>query len=307
MITQRVAHGERACSAETGAYCQAHKRLPAQFFSSLASRLGRDLNARLPSEWLWKGRRVYLFDGSTVSMPDTPANQHAYPQHDAQRPGLGFPIARTAAIFSLSCGAILDLGVCRYAGKGQRLGKGDHLVRWPKPTTIRSVDWPTYRDLPDSVTVRQCRVVIGQAGFRSTSIIVVATLLDPDEFTRDDLLTLYGAHWNAELDLPSVKTTMQMVAGDQTPTAQQPSVRLRAIRMSRRRTISRRQGAAERLWFVSARNRFTRRETCPREDLHQSRMTARRPSAIAGSRFSRDGTMTCRSGVTFSQGVACQL
>ena len=52
-------------------------------------------------------------------MPDTPENQEAYPQHDSQKPGLGFPLARIAAIFSLSCGAIIDLGICRYAGKGQ--------------------------------------------------------------------------------------------------------------------------------------------------------------------------------------------
>lgn len=119
LIAHRVAQGESMCSAETGAYCQARKRLPEKFFSTVARLVGRELDAQAPSDWLWKGRRVYLFDGSTVSMPDTPANQDAYPQHDAQRPGLGFPIARIAAIFSLSCGAILDLGVCRYAGKGQ--------------------------------------------------------------------------------------------------------------------------------------------------------------------------------------------
>src|SRR5262249_49347118 len=38
---------------------------------------------------------------------------------DTQKPGLGFPLARLAAVFSLACGAILDLGICRYAGKGQ--------------------------------------------------------------------------------------------------------------------------------------------------------------------------------------------
>ncbi len=52
-------------------------------------------------------------------MPDTRENQRAYPQPDTQKPGLGFPLARIAAVFSLSCGAVLDLGICRYAGKGQ--------------------------------------------------------------------------------------------------------------------------------------------------------------------------------------------
>ena len=36
----------------------------------------------------------------------------------ATEPGLGFPLARIAAFFSLSCGAVLDLAICSYAGKG---------------------------------------------------------------------------------------------------------------------------------------------------------------------------------------------
>jgi hypothetical protein len=59
-----------------------------------------------------------MFDGTTVTMPDTPENQEAYPQVYNQKPGLSFPIARLGAMISLSCGAILNLGVCRYAGKG---------------------------------------------------------------------------------------------------------------------------------------------------------------------------------------------
>src|SRR5215218_10396477 len=52
-------------------------------------------------------------------MPGTPANQGAYPQPAAQKPGLGFPLARLGAVFSLACGAVVELGICRYAGKGQ--------------------------------------------------------------------------------------------------------------------------------------------------------------------------------------------
>ena len=32
--------------------------------------------------------------------------------------------------------------------KGKRLGKDDHIVRWKKPSSIRSVDRETYRSLP---------------------------------------------------------------------------------------------------------------------------------------------------------------
>ncbi len=119
LLAHRLARGQSPCSAETGAYCQARKRLPESFFADVARHTGRALDANVDSQWLWKRRRVYIYDGSSVSMPDTPKNQAEYPQPDTQKPGLGFPLARIAAIFSLACGAVLDVGICRYAGKGQ--------------------------------------------------------------------------------------------------------------------------------------------------------------------------------------------
>ena len=268
LIAHRVSRGQRPCSSETGAYCQARKRLPEKFFSAITCLVGRALDAKVDPKWLWKGRRVYMFDGTTVSMPDTPENLKAYPKTYNQKPGLGFPIARIGAITSLSCGAILSVGFCRYAGKGQgevsllrrmweilrpgdvlltdslmsnwtgilllkqrgvesvtrlnkatrkadfrrgkRLGKDDHIVRWFKPTSIRSVDWKTYKSLPDSLTIREARFRVEQSGFRTKAVVVVTTLLDPEETTKEDLALLYRARWNNELDLRSIKSTMQM-------------------------------------------------------------------------------------------------
>jgi hypothetical protein len=119
LIAHRVARGLPPCSSETGAYCQARRRLPERFFAAVARLVGRNLDARTDRRWLWKGRRVCLFDGSRVSLPDTPENRAEYPLAYNQVPGTNFAIARIGAIISLSCGAILDLGVCRYAGKGQ--------------------------------------------------------------------------------------------------------------------------------------------------------------------------------------------
>ena len=96
LIAHRISRGELPCSAETSAYCQARKRLPETFFSKAARGVGRALQSQVKPEWLWKGHSVYVFDGSTVTMPDTPANQEAYPQMTRQRPGLGFPMARLA-------------------------------------------------------------------------------------------------------------------------------------------------------------------------------------------------------------------
>jgi hypothetical protein len=117
LIAHRISRGERACSAETGAYCQARKRLPEEFFAAVARKTGQVLDEGAHQGWLWKGRRVLVYDGSTVSMPDTAENQQVYPQPPQQQPGLGFPLARIAAFFSLSCGAVIDLAISPYAGK----------------------------------------------------------------------------------------------------------------------------------------------------------------------------------------------
>jgi hypothetical protein len=119
LIAHRASLGLEPCSSGTGAYCQARKRLPERFFSSVARLVGLNLDARVDRRWLWKGRRVCLFDGTTVSMPDTEENRAEYPLAYNQVPGTSSAIARVGALISLSCGAILDLGTCRYAGKGQ--------------------------------------------------------------------------------------------------------------------------------------------------------------------------------------------
>ena len=119
LIVHRVSRGLNPCSSLTGAYCQARKKLPEQFFSTIARLVGRKLEDQSKEEWLWKGRHVYMFDGTTTLMPDTAANRKAYPKTWNQKANVGLPLARVAAVFSLSCGAILDLGIAKYAGKGQ--------------------------------------------------------------------------------------------------------------------------------------------------------------------------------------------
>jgi hypothetical protein len=94
--------------------------------------------------------------------------------------------------------------------RGRRLGDDDHIVCWFKPTSIRSLDRKTYQTLPESITIREVRIPVVQTGFRTKSIVVVTTLLDPWQTTKEDLATLYRARWNNELDLRSIKTTMQM-------------------------------------------------------------------------------------------------
>lgn len=267
LVAHRAARGLRPCSPETGAYCTARQKLPEPVLAELARHTGRELHAGSPAAWKWHAREIKLVDGSTVSMPDTAANQAAYPQHGHQQPGVGFPLARIAAVFSLACGTVLDLAICRYQGKhqselgllrlmwslfaprdilladrylcswnelavlrqrgvdfvarlhakrsadfrrGRRLGPGDHLVVWRKPRRPDWMDPAEYARLPQELLVREVRVLVGVPGFRVRTLVVATSLLDVEEFPAGELAELYRQRWHAELDLRSLKSTLQM-------------------------------------------------------------------------------------------------
>ena len=114
---ERVAQGKKPCSPDTGAYCQARQRLPKSLILQLLRETGAKLHQDTLSDWQWRGRRIILADGTTVSMPDTPENQAEFPQPASQKPGLGFPLARLVVLLSLATGGVLDVAVGPNKGK----------------------------------------------------------------------------------------------------------------------------------------------------------------------------------------------
>jgi hypothetical protein len=118
IIAHRATNGLSVCSPNTASYCEARSRLPASVLSTLVKRTAQELLTSAAEEWQWNGRTVFIVDGSSVSMPDTPANQKAYPQPYNQKPGLGFPLARIAVLLSLATGACHDMAIAPYQGKG---------------------------------------------------------------------------------------------------------------------------------------------------------------------------------------------
>jgi hypothetical protein len=117
LIAWRVARGQKPCSADTGAYCTARADLPEEACQQLVRDTGKELEAEAPGMWLWHGRHVRVLDGSTITMPDTEANQAEYPQMKNQARGCGFPIARILVVFSLSVGTVLEAAISKYEGK----------------------------------------------------------------------------------------------------------------------------------------------------------------------------------------------
>lgn len=230
LIAWRLTQGLPPCSADTGAYCTARSDLPEEALHALVRDTGKQVEDESPQTWLWRGRKVRVVDGSTITMPDTPENQAAYPQQKTQKPGCGFPIARILVIFSLSAGTVLEAAIGKYQGKqtgenslfrkhqarwtdfrtGERLGKDDHLVFWTRPQRPKWMSIEQYATLPDELTLREVRIRVPQKGFRTKSLVVVTTLLDAEQYPAEEIALLYRRRWQAELHLRSLKIVLQM-------------------------------------------------------------------------------------------------
>ena len=117
VVALLVALDRGPCSNNTGAYCRARGKLSEKVIHRLTADVSGGCERQVDAEWLWHGRHVYLVDGTTVSMPDTPENQEAYPQSGTQQEGLGFPVARVVVLLSLATGMLKDMAMGPYTGK----------------------------------------------------------------------------------------------------------------------------------------------------------------------------------------------
>jgi hypothetical protein len=264
VIAHQAASGARVCSPNTASYCNARSRLRMDVLRTLAKRTAQELQAGAVPEWKWNGRNVFIADGSHVSMPDTPQNQASYPQPKAQRPGLGFPLARLTVLLSLATGACHDLAMAPYAGKGtgettllrqlydtlkpgdvvladalfddyfiacelrqrgielvaraqyQRVGTqtvlsrpdGDVIV-WQRPNKPHGMGGKQYRTYPKTLRMRQVSVDARAKDNRVEQFKVITTILDA-AIDGGQIGELYERRWDGEVDIRSIKSTMQM-------------------------------------------------------------------------------------------------
>lgn len=267
VIVLLVALGRKPCANNNGGYCKARAKLSEIAIERLTCQVAERCEAKVPDKWLWKGRHVKLADGTTVSMPDTPENQEAYPQQASQREGLGFPVARLVVLMSLATAMLCGMAIGPYSGKEtgelallrdlvdqlnpqdilltdryfcsyfmiamllgrnvafvsrlhharkedayriKRLGKRSDLVEWPRPDRPDWMDKETYRQMPESITLRQIEVKVQEPGFRVESLVVVTTLTDAQAYSDHDIAELYHKRWLVELDIRAIKCTLGM-------------------------------------------------------------------------------------------------
>ncbi len=117
LIAFRASNDQSIPSSETGAYCIARDKLDEEAMQRTLCQTGDAIEDAAPDEWLWLGHRVISGDGTTVTMPDTPANQKEYPQLTAQKKGCGLPIMRMVVLFAISTGVVLQMATGQYKGK----------------------------------------------------------------------------------------------------------------------------------------------------------------------------------------------
>ena len=94
--------------------------------------------------------------------------------------------------------------------RGKRLGKYDHLIVWTRPQRPKWMDEETYARIPEQLELREIRYQIVVPGRRTKSIDVITTLTDADEYTQEEIAQLYGFRWNSELDIRSIKDSLNL-------------------------------------------------------------------------------------------------
>jgi hypothetical protein len=95
--------------------------------------------------------------------------------------------------------------------RGKRLGKNDRLVVWRKsqqrPAYIPKGLW---QRIAPELSVRILRFSLAMPGFRTQSLTLVSTLLDPQAYPAEELARLYARRWRIELWFRDIKTSMGM-------------------------------------------------------------------------------------------------
>lgn len=93
---------------------------------------------------------------------------------------------------------------------GKPLGPMDRLIRWSKPICPKHWDCEDWDSLPDEMELRIVRIRVEVKGFRVRQVDLVTTLLDPEQYSTEDLAELYYRRWAVELFFRHIKTTMGM-------------------------------------------------------------------------------------------------
>lgn len=90
-------------------------------------------------------------------------------------------------------------------------GPWDQTVEWFRPAQPPCwLSTERFKELPESILVREVRYTVERPGFRTRQITLVTTLVDAATYSSASLAELYGSRWRVEQNLRDLKQTMKM-------------------------------------------------------------------------------------------------
>ncbi len=119
LVLWMALNDRKPCSTETTSYCEARRRLPLKVIVRLVQETAKRIEAGATDDWLWKGHRVVLVDGTPHMVLDTRRrNCERFPWRSLNASGWDSPSSGWLLIISPATGVARDMALGPYKGKG---------------------------------------------------------------------------------------------------------------------------------------------------------------------------------------------
>ena len=238
-------HGVGVLTPSASALCQARQRLGSAPVRALFDLLRGPAATTATAHVFWRGRLLCAIDGTTMSVPDSPANVARYVRHRGIHGGSGYPMMRLSALVACGTRSVIDAvfgptstGEIAHAHRltdSLRAGMllladrnfaaadlvtalaatgADLLIRCKTsrrlPVIARCRDG-SYLSLLGGVRVRVIDAEISittSAGRHTSGYRLITTLLDHHRHPAAELMTLYHQRWEIETTYLELKSSI---------------------------------------------------------------------------------------------------
>jgi Insertion element 4 transposase N-terminal/Transposase DDE domain len=238
-------HGVPVASPTAGAMYQARRRIGIAPMRWLFDLLRGPAAGIATTGTRWRGLLICAIDGTTMSVPDGPANLAEYAKHRCNNGGSGYPLLRLTTLVACGTRTVID-AVFDSTATGE-LTHARHLARSLRPGMILLLDrnfaardlittlaatgadilvrckssraMPVLARYPDGsylslLGTTKVRVVDAEitittsTGRRTSTYRLATTLLDHHRHPASDLVTLYHQRWEIETAYLELKSTI---------------------------------------------------------------------------------------------------
>jgi len=92
----------------------------------------------------------------------------------------------------------------------RRIDRHQRVTVWLRPKRPEWMSEQEYDELPEQIEIRLVDVIIEQAGFRSKKYTIATTMVETKVYSRDWITSVYRSRWLVELDIRSIKCSLDM-------------------------------------------------------------------------------------------------